>query len=379
VTRAHLTIAHVADSLEVGGAEIMMATLARTHRVEGHRVSVHCLYAEGALAAELRREGIEVFVHCPGSPGARARRLFQALRACRPDVVHCHNAAATIYGATAARLCSVPAILSTRHSLADRNLFRQELKFWIAARLFCRQVVVVSEAVERSVGSHGLADRSKLQLIRNGAAALSSVNSGNERARGLVLVNVARLTRLKDQMTLLRASLIARKTVSDLEVVIVGDGDQGEKLRAFARENGMTDWVQFAGERKDVGDFLARAHVFVLSSISEGLPISLLEAMAAGLPAISTHVGGIPEVARMSGACELVPPSDPEAMAGAIRRHAVDRDQLADLGLRARRCYEQWFSPERMARDYMNLYRGCKPASPAEATPGQLAAKEGCR
>ena len=372
-----LAIAHVADSLEVGGAEVVVATLARIQHAEGHRVSVHCLYAEGHLAEELRREGITVFVLGPASPAAIARRLWQSLRESRADVVHCHNAAATIYGATAARLLSVPVILSTRHSLADRRLFRQEMKFWIAARLFCRTVVAVSEAVRRSMESHTMAVAGKLALIRNGAAAAAGADRGEPRGPAFVLVNVARLTVLKDHMTLLRAAAIARKTVRDLEVWIVGDGEQGDKLRAFAAEAGMADWVHFPGERKDVGTYLARADAFVLSSKSEGLPISLLEAMASGLPAISTQVGGIPEVAEMSGACELVPPSDPQAMANAICRYAANRKQLAELGARARRCYEMWFNPERMAADYMQLYRGNRPDGQMTSAPRQLAAKQG--
>jgi glycosyltransferase involved in cell wall biosynthesis len=375
----NLVIAHVADSLEVGGAEVMMATLARIHHAEGHRVSVHCLYAEGPLAEELRREGITVFVHSPASPAVLARRLWRSLRLVRPDVVHCHNAAATIFGAPIAKLLSVPVILSTRHSLADRQLFRQEVKFWIAARLCCRTVVAVSEAVRRSMESHTLAVPGRLTLIRNGAVAAAGERSNRSRPSGFVLVNVARLTVLKDHMTLLRASAIARKTVPDLEVWIVGDGEERERLRSFIREGGMTDWAHLAGERKDVGAYLAQADVFVLSSKSEGLPISLLEAMASGLPAISTQVGGIPEVAEMSGACELVPPSDPQAMAQAICRLAANRNQLAELGLRARRCYETQFSSERMSKDYMQVYRGNVPESQADSAPRQLAAKEGCQ
>jgi glycosyltransferase involved in cell wall biosynthesis len=372
--RERLSIAHVSDSLEVGGAEIVLATLARLHKADGHRVSVHCLYAEGALAEELRRDGIEVFAHGRDSAAGRVWRLRQSLRKIRPDVVHCHNAAATIYGAPIARLLSVPVVLSTRHSLANRPLFRQEMKFWIAARLFCRTVVAVSEAVRRSMEAHALSVPSKLAMIRNGAAAAAGTKASESR-QVFTLVNVARLTVLKDHMTLLKAVAIARETVPDLEVWIVGDGEQGANLRAFVREAGMSQWVHLAGERKDVGTYLSRADVFVLSSRTEGLPISLLEAMASGLPAISTEVGGIPEVAALSGACELVPPAQPEALAQAICRYAANRKQLPGLGARARRCYELWFSPERMANEYMQLYRGSQPTSAVDSSICDFAMK----
>ena len=373
-----LTIAHIADSLEVGGAEVMLATLARMHHGEGHRVSVHCVYAEGPLAAALRNDGVEVFVHGPGAAFGTMRRLCRSLGKIRPDVVHCHNAASTIYGALAARLTSVPVVVSTRHSLADRQLFRQEVKFWITARLFCDTVAVVSEAVRRSVGSHALASPGKLALVRNGAAVAAGSGPPEPGRGGFVLVSVARLSVLKDHMTLLQAAVIARKTVPDLEVWLVGDGQQREALRDFAREAGIEESVHFAGERKDVGAFLSRADVFVLSSKTEGLPISLLEAMACGLPAIATRVGGIPEVAELSGSCELVPPSNPAALAEAICRYASQRESLAVLGARARQCYESFFSPQRMARDYMQLYRGVRPSGHEDAARPRLAAKEGC-
>src|SRR5690242_9210574 len=98
-----MNIAHVADSLEVGGAEIVLATLARAHKAERHRVSVHCLYAKGALADRLREEGVIVYTHGPAPVPLMLRRLWKSLRESRPDVVHCHNAAATIYGAPLAK------------------------------------------------------------------------------------------------------------------------------------------------------------------------------------------------------------------------------------------------------------------------------------
>jgi glycosyltransferase involved in cell wall biosynthesis len=368
-------IAHVADSLEVGGAEIMLCTLARAHRAEGHQVSVHCLYAKGPLADQLRREGISVYEHGPSPIPVTVVRLWRSLRACRPQVVHCHNAAATIYGAPLAWLVRVRRIICTRHSLADRRLFRQEMKFWIAARLWCRTVVAVSQAVRESIESNALADPRRVALIRNGAAAVPSP-APERRDSGLVLVNVARLTSLKDHLTLLRAAVIAKPRVPDLKISIVGDGERRKEIERFIAEKRIGEWVRLHGEQGNVGPYLAAADVFVLSSKSEGLPISLLEAMASGLPAISTNVGGIPEVAAISGACVLVPPSDPQALSEAICRASADRAQLPELGARARQCYTMLFQPERMARDYIQAYSGEGPESTAGSATGKLLKEE---
>jgi glycosyltransferase involved in cell wall biosynthesis len=351
-------IAHVADSVEVGGAEVMMATLARMQRAEGHQVSIHCLYAEGRLAEELRQLGIQIFMHGPASAISSMRSLRRVLRTLQPEVVHCHNAAAAIYAAPVARLLPVsPVILCTRHGLVDRRP-RQEFKFWIAARLFCDVLVAVCEAGRRNMAAHRLSDPAKITVIPNGTTAAPGRAPEDSQRTGFRLVNVARLSAEKDHMTLLRAVAIARQSVPDLAVWIVGEGKLGPRLRQFTEEAGLSGCVEFLGERKDVGAYLAQAHAFVLSSTSEGLPISILEAMAGGLPVISTDVGGIPEVARMiPAAFELVPVSDPAAMAEAIRRFAQKRPQLSELGGLAKQCYERWFTPERMAGNYMQIYR----------------------
>src|SRR5262249_53456483 len=130
--------------------------------------------------------------------------------------------------------------------------------------------------------------------------------------------------------------------------------------RALCNQLGLNDCVTFFGEQSNVSTFLVSADLFVMSSVSEGLPISLLEAMSAGLPAIVTDVGGMGEVARLSGVVTLVPPSNPQAMAKALCEIVGKIHELPDLGKRTCRFYQENFKPERMLSDYMRLYDGCK-------------------
>ena len=116
-----MLIAHVIDSLEVGGAETVVAALCRSHTAAGHRVEVHCLITAGRLAAELEQEGVPVYVHASGSPRRLAWKLFRAFRRSRPDVVHCHNKTATIRAAAAARLTG--RARSSARGMACRRLF----------------------------------------------------------------------------------------------------------------------------------------------------------------------------------------------------------------------------------------------------------------
>jgi glycosyltransferase involved in cell wall biosynthesis len=127
----------------------------------------------------------------------------------------------------------------------------------------------------------------------------------------------------------------------------------------LAQQLAIEDRVRFAGERKDVGDWLAQADLFVLSSLTEGLPVSLIEAMAAGLPFVVTNVGAMPEVAELSGAGTVVEANRPEALAAAIVQSARNRAGLPELGRRARQSYQQHFTPDRMVSAYSRLYEEC--------------------
>ena len=355
-----MVIAHVIDSLEVGGAETVVAALCRAHAAAGHRVEVHCLMTAGPLAAELEREGVPVYVHDSGGGWRSEWQLFRAFRLSRPDVVHCHNKTATVRAAAAARVAGARAVVSTRHGLAPLPFrLRTELRFWITAALFCDRVAAVCDAARRNMVSGARAVAGKVVTIRNGAH--SPAVSGEEVAAkyGFTLVSVGRLVRLKGFDTLLRGVAVARTAVPDLGLWIVGDGEEGPALRRLCAELDLASAVRFCGERRDVGTWLRAADVFVLSSTSEGLPISLLEAMAAGLPAIVTDVGALPEVVTLSGAGRIVPVRDVACLANAIVDFADRRQELTALGERASRCYRAHFTPDRMAGEYLSLYRAC--------------------
>jgi glycosyltransferase involved in cell wall biosynthesis len=355
-----MVIAHVIDSLEVGGAEAVVAALCRLHISAGHHAEVHCLAAAGRLAAELEEEGIPVYVHgLPTAPTSRWR-LSRTLLRSRPDVVHCHNKNATIRAAAAARLAGARAIVSTRHGLGPMPFrLRTELKFWVTAAIHCSRVVAVCEAARRNLTAGAPTVAHKVVTIRNGAPPPRMTEDQIPAKSGFTLVSVGRLVRAKNFETLLRAVAVARAAVPDLGLWIVGDGEEGPELRRLCAELDLASTVRFCGQRRDVGNWLRAADVFALSSVSEGLPMSMLEAMAVGLPAIVTDVGALPELIALSGAGKTVPVRGVDRFASAIVELANRRHELAALGKRAATCYRAHFTPERMAREYLDLYRAC--------------------
>lgn len=271
------------------------------------------------------------------------------------------------------RWAGVPAVVSTRHGLvAPPYPLRRELAFWLAARC-CGRVVAVCNAARNNLASGCGAVADKIVTIFNGADPAPAGPSGCAPIvrQGFTLVHVSRLAWYKDQGTLLRAVALARRQVPDLRLWVIGDGPEAAALRALAQALGLAGAVDFLGEREDVGRWLSAADVFVLSSLTEGLPVSLLEAMAAGLPAIATGVGGVAEVLRLSGAGRTAPPGRPDLLAEAIIDYAHRRRELPALGQRARQCYQAHFTCERMTGEYLELYEACRKQRGSQAAAAQ--------
>jgi glycosyltransferase involved in cell wall biosynthesis len=352
-------LVHLVDSLDVGGAEVLVAQLCRQQLRRGDRPFVHCFLRKGLIGEKLQDEGIEVSVSRPGRV-ARYLDLWRVLRRVRPDVVHCHNANAAINGAPPARLAGVKTIVVTRHGLVPPDVkVVREKRFWFAAR-FCDRVVAVCDAAARNLERGPGAIPGKIVTIRNGTAPPPRGTEQRPAKSGFTVITVARLAREKDHRTLLRALALARAQVPDLQAWIVGDGPLRPELEALIRELGLDGCAHLQGERPDAGRWLEAADLFVLSSISEGLPVSVLEAMAAGLPLLLTRVGGMPEIVELTQGGRIVDASDPAALAGAMVEMAVDRERLRVWGDANRAVYTRELTGERMCDSYSRLYTALK-------------------
>ena len=350
--RPAMKIIHVIDSLEVGGAERIVAHLCRLHRQQGHDPAVCCLMSLGALGGELLGEGFEVDVLQATRTDAAIWRLRAYLRRRQPDVVHAHNLFAIWAACIPARRTGA-VVVGTRHGLCAPAGAR-EIRHALATRC-CDWTVAVCDATARNLAATPLAAKQRIVRIYNGAAVSSSGPSSAHPGR-FTLVTVGRLDPTKDQATMLAALKIAAARVPDIRLLIVGGGKLEPALHAQAAASGLADCVVFCGEQREVEPFLRTAHVFVLSSVSEGLPLSLLEAMACRLPVIVTSVGGMAEVVERSGCGQVVPPRHPAALAEAIVKYAQHRELLPALRHRSYESFLQHFTVERMASEYMALY-----------------------
>ena len=283
--------------------------------------------------------------------------LVRVLRRERPDIVHANSSKAGVLGRAAARLAGVPIRIFTVHgwafsaySGASGRLYRWADR---AVRPLTTVAICVSER-ERSAGVEaGTCDPERTVVIPNAVDVSSAPQAAPEHEKAQI-VAVGRLKPPKDFLTLLRAlAVLPRGT---FEAVIVGDGPDRTRLAREIDELGIEESVQLLGERSDVPALLAESDVFVLSSKSEGLPVSVLEAMAAGLPTVASRVGGVPELVADGEQGLLVPPGDVGALAAALARLIAEPATRRRLGDAARARAEAQFGLEPFRQAHVELY-----------------------
>ncbi len=352
-----MKIVHVVYSMEMGGAEMLVAQLGRIQREAGHDVTV-CAYSTlGPLGQMLCDEGLAVHVLGEAPVWQTMVRYWRLFRAVRPDVVHCHNPAPTLQAAMGARLAGAKCVVSTRHSLVSPPYDRSaEIKFSLIARCFLDHVAGICEITCRNLRGAPLAKASQVVRVYNGVASLETAQPIASDEGTFVLLFVGRLAEVKDLPTMLRAFALALGREPRLRLWIVGDGPVRPALERLAGELHLEERVRFWGQRLDTAAFFTTAGAFVMSSASEGLPMSLLQAMSASLPSVVTDVGGMREVVELSGGGLRVPVGDTSAMAGAMVRLAQDDTERTSFGERARAAFQAHFTLQQMHEAYLKLY-----------------------
>jgi glycosyltransferase involved in cell wall biosynthesis len=366
------SVAHVVLGLDAGGLEALVCSLLAAPELAGRRSLVACLDAPGALAARARGGGAEV-VLLPRRRGADpllVLRLAAWLRRQGVGVLHTHSLDPMFHGGLAARLAGVPVRVHTQHNVMLAGYGPLDrLKFSLAARA-CTAVVSVSDEVDRHVAAAGVAAR-KRAVVLNGVdvAALGSAPGarGGAVEDGPIVGTVARLVPEKGQQRLLEAFARLRQEHPRARLVIAGDGPLRPQLAAEARRLAVDPAVSFLGFQEQVPQVLAGLDIFALSSLTEGIPLALLEAMGSGLPVVATAVGGVPEVVVDGESGLLVPPDDAAALALALSRLARDAGLRERLGAAARRRVLERFSLSAAARAYARIYDGSPEAGPVKS------------
>jgi glycosyltransferase involved in cell wall biosynthesis len=359
----------VTRSDAIGGAQIHVRDLAGALQAEGHVVRVW-VGGQGPFVEALRRRGVEVeplrHLVAPLRPWTDVRAVIELRRALAgfgPDLVTLHSSKAGTLGRLAARGLGVP-VIYTAHGWpfvegvprVSRAVYR-----WVErlAAPLADRLVTVSEADRVLALREGVGTDVQLVRVHNGVPDVPARLRAHPGEGPVHLLVVARLDVPKDPFTLLRALAGLREREWTLEWI--GDGPRRAPAEQLAASLGLAERCRFVGTRDDVAERLSRASVLVLPTDREGLPLSVLEGMRAGLPVVASAVGGIPEAVLSGRTGLLVPPGDAPELARAIASLLDDPGARARLGAEARRRYEACFSFERQRAATLDVYRSILP------------------
>ncbi|MBI5943584.1 MAG: GT4 family glycosyltransferase PelF [Chloroflexi bacterium] len=368
VKRPKKKILQLIDGLNVGGAEVLLVDLVRGIKENGDDVCVGY-----STRGPLEKRLAELNVTCTRLPRLGRIDPILFLGMCRlilrerPDIVHTHLFKSDLHGRLAARLCGVPVVVSTSHNNdVWARRFPLGRLYGFTAKL-TDKVIAVSDEVREYQIQHTGVDSEKIIVIENGVdiQRFSNQTEAGIAIRAEFKIDtdtpligiIGRLQPQKDHDNFLNAAALINKTMPKARFLVVGDGPLREDLKTNAQALGLDSSVIFCGIRHDIPAILSALNLLVISSKWEGLPVTLLEGMAARCPIVSTAVGGVPNVVADGESALLVPPEDPSALANAclkILREAETARALVNAGFDR---VKQQFSLDAMIQKILKLYQ----------------------
>jgi sugar transferase (PEP-CTERM/EpsH1 system associated) len=361
-----IKIAHVSASLHYGGKENGVVNLVNRLDSEIFENYIFTYVRGGALAQRVDPRRCRV-VELGDKLGGDYRlyfKLAREFRRYRIHIAHTHSWATVMEGIIGARMARVPFIIHGEHGTmkTDTRLHIQiQRRLWRSAN----QVLSVSEVLRKNLHKKFGFPQERIRVVANGVDLARfdfSRNGADYKARlglpanALAFGAIGRVVPVKAYPIFLRAGKLVLEEIPNAHLVLVGDGPLLDELVQWARDNNMMDRAHFLGGRKDVPEILRGLDVYVLSSESEGMSNTILEAMASGRPVIATAVGGNPELVIDGETGLLVPPNDPNTMANAIMKLLREPERRLQMGRLGRQRVEEKFSLEVMVRNYARVY-----------------------
>jgi len=362
-----MKILHLISSGGLYGAETMVVALSRCLQQQGHTSTIgvfHNLHSPNVQVADhARASGVPVeLIACKGrlDPSA-VMALRKIIRDRQIDAVHAHGYKADIYGYAASRGLRTP-VLSTCHTWYDNDLAAY-LYGVLDRRILKRfdMTTAVSESVADLLRNAGVPG-ARISIINNGVdlaafEAASATLRGELGENKIIIGTVARLAPEKGIQYLLRAAAVILKQHPDVVFALVGDGPDHKQLEAQAQILGIHEQVVFTGVRRDMAGVYASLDVLVQPSLKEGLPMTILEALASKRAVVATSVGAVPRVILHEKTGLLVAPADSDALATAILRLLNDQMLRQKLAQGGHELVRDSFSAEAMAHAYLQLYQ----------------------
>ncbi|TWU29154.1 glycosyltransferase [Novipirellula artificiosorum] len=363
-----LKVCQVVHTLNVGGAEILAREYALRSRDQCNTLFA-CLDEIGSLGENLRRDGqvVETLGRQSGFDFAVARKLARLCREHNVDVIHAQQYTPFFYAALSRIPFGGPPILFTEHGRSFPDYRRSKRVFANKVLLRrCDHIVAVGKQVKQALIDNEGISANRIEVIYNGIDINAFRHSPGVRAEvrqelgisdaDIAVFQVARLNALKDHGTAVRtwARLTDCPTV---RLFLVGDGEERPSIERLIDKLGLHRSITLLGTRNDVPRLINAADMFLMTSVSEGIPLTLIEAMANGVPCVSTDAGGIAEVVLDGVTGLLSPAGDDAAIAASVMRLAKDADLRKRMGEQGCERAETLFSDSTMHAAYQGLYR----------------------
>lgn len=365
---SHPGLSHVVNSLNPGGAERLVIQMSREFS-QDYDVQVICLDTPGTWAGELRNHGVPVHAlwRQPGFDVSLPVKLKRHFQRQRTHIIHAHQCTAWFYAALSRVSYSAPRLLLQEHGRFYPEVENRKRAFVnraVIRKLTHRFVAVSRDVRDRLVRYEGL-DSEQIEVIYNGVAASPRLTSSERMllrgqlgfsATDFVVGTVGRFDPIKNLPMLVSSLAAAAQQIATVRGLLVGDGSELSELTAHIARHGLSQRVRLTGFRSDARRLVQCLDLFVLSSVSEGTSVALLEAMAAGVPVATTEVGGNPEVVLRGKTGWLVPSNSIEALARTIIDAAVDPAQRNRFALAGQQRFKEQFSWARMIESYRQCY-----------------------
>jgi glycosyltransferase involved in cell wall biosynthesis len=364
-----IRVGMIVHLMQVAGAEVLVRETVRQLRGK-ITPTIFCLDAVGQIGEEMIREGVDLvcFERKPGRDWSVSRKLARVVRDRRIEVLHAHQYTPFFYAALARPLCAFrPRLILTEHGrhYPDRvSPLRRAVNRLVLDRLACAVTACCRFSAEGLARTDGFAG-GRIGIIENGieverygqvmdrGSARRKVGLDSERR---YIIHVARHHPVKDQATLIRGFAGAVHALPHVDLLMVGDGPLRPDLEQLAVDLNIRERVKFLRIRKDIPDLMQAADVFALTSLSEAASLTLLEAMASGLPVVVTDVGGNPEIVRHEQEGLLFPRGDAAGCARALQRLLRDPALAQRLGQAGRARAIERYQLSRTVEQYHDLY-----------------------
>lgn len=364
---AKINLLFVNHSMGMGGIERMIVEMVSGLENDKYSVQVAVFEGGGVLEQDLQRAEVPVHVF-DKKEGIDLFLFFKLIRFIKEQkihVVHSNNYSAWLYSAVAALFCCGTRVVYTAHS---NETAKKKHRFILEKCLtyFTDSVVTVSDQVRKVMIEDSGIDSNNIQVVPNGVDtkrfAKNAVVGGQVRKSlginnsDIVLGTIGRLVPVKDHKTMITALALITSLRSDIKLIIVGDGILRDELEQFVRGAKVENNVIFAGEQEDVSPYYCAMDIYMVSSISEGMSLSILEAMSSALPVIATDVGGNPQLVKNHVSGLLTPVGDADTMHLKVLELVEDEKKREAMGSEGRAVVESHFSKSAMIARYSSLY-----------------------